>query len=216
MKRLIVLVSLFLASTTAQAVEFQFTLQGMLFKDVFSTSIFGIEDASVPFQISFVADTDSATFLPAGAPVILSSGAGLAGPSYLFGVDDLTNFAGNIGNQNFSVINLLSQRLGTTSSHYSVLVAGSLSNPAVQLSLRSTTGELTFGRLNCLASCQISPIGEAHSYLNGSSAELRDLQSVGDELLPPPTDVPEPASLSLVLVAMGALGYAARRRKTAI
>jgi hypothetical protein len=178
-------------ANSAFAAEYQVTVQGKLAKDIFSTSFFGIIDPLVDVQISFIVDAATVTHLPAGTPVILSTGASFTSQAHLALNTSVRELVVSIGNASFNESELLRQNLGTSAYAYDILLLGNLAEnglTGVQLTLQNASGDLEFGRLDCpTTTCNILNIGSGVSSFEGSNAEMSNLQVFTQALLPPPS-----------------------------
>lgn len=204
------------APLAARAVPLEITLQGNLLKDAFSSSIFGITDASVPFQISFVVDDAAAATVPAGTPIVTSPSAAFAVDAHRFGAGALSQLAATIGNTSFAAGDLEHRTLGDTGLSYDVVLLGSLTTNGVSAALLGFTnasGTVELGGIQCLITCGVLNVGFAESFLEGSAADLTGLQVFSRQLAVDPVGVPEPSVPALL--GLGVLALVMSRRRQA-
>lgn len=223
MSRIVARFSVLLALCALQpvyATEFQITIQADLTKDEFSTSFFGITDVTVPIQFSFVVEDTDALTLPAGTPMIPTTGAALSGQAYLYNAGSIRDFAASIGNASFSTADLRNMNFGATAYAYDLMLVGTLDNNGLSAAHfwlnpfgGDPAGNLQIGWPICMASCLIGDYGLGESYLENSVANITGIRVNSRALVPPPASVPEPAMLALMLAGLaGMMGLMRRRR----
>ena len=232
MSRIAARFALFVAICACQpvfAVPIQVVVQGNLIKDQYIPSFWGIVDATVPFQISFVVDDQDALSLAPGTPVITQTGAGYNSELQLINAASVSEFVATIGNMSFSRDNLINRGLGNSPYTFDILLSGALSQngiSGVALMLHDINvgpnGEFISGGsllLDVLGPCGASfcslwptGLGVAEDYLGGV-ADLMGVQAHTQVITPPdPTSVPEPTTLALMMAGLASMGLIRRRR----
>jgi hypothetical protein len=175
------------------AAQYRVTIQAQLVKDPTALTIFGIQDAVAPIQLTFVIDSIGITRVPAGTVINAANGASFAAPVQLITKAAITNFTATVGNQSFVLESLQEQpSLGATGLPYAVLIAGDLVNGAQTLasftlnSNNATTGGgiLDFGFFDCAGiSCQVSNTGYAEDDIELGVGTLSNISAQIETLI---------------------------------
>ncbi len=174
----------------ALAAEYQVTVQGQLARDT-AASVFGITDASVPVQVSFIVESASVQTLASGSVIDNSSGASFNSTVHVVSASAVRDVVATIGSVSFSEANLVNNPLGTTGLNYDILLVGELAeNGLTQASFsfdNGADGNISFGALQCIVSCNVTSNGFSEDYLSGGTATLSGIQVFTQALTPPPS-----------------------------
>jgi hypothetical protein len=197
---------------TASAVPVTVSMSGTVVTSAYSEQFFGTASDTVDFHISFAADTDTATRITAGTPIV-ASGSSFASDAFLFGHAALSDFSATVGNETFLATDLLPQGLGSTAYSYTMLLLESAEEGlfrAAFLFLRPDGAMLRIGPPVCFAggfgACIIYT-GNAFD-ANGIGGPVVSFQS---SVTPAEVSVPEPSPAALILC--GLVGMLALRRR---